>query len=90
MFCGLLYDVVQLPDALAAELLVADERGLWFLGYNGRTGEGPRKLSLFDPETGEVRTFVDVPGIAPNALAVGPSSVGVLDYHGTLTRIELA
>ena len=27
-------------------------RGLWFLGYNGRTGSGPRTLSLFDQETG--------------------------------------
>lgn len=83
-------EIVQLREALAASLLVADERGLWFLGYNGRTGEGPRTLSLFDPEMGEVRTFVDVPGIAPNAMAVGPSSVWVLDYHGTLTLIELA
>lgn len=52
-------------------------------------GAGPRRLSLFDPETREVQTFVDVPGIAPNAMAVGPRSVWVLDYHGTLTRIDL-
>jgi hypothetical protein len=36
-----------------------------------------------------VQTFVDVLGIAPNAMAVGPDSVGVLDYQGTLTGIEL-
>ncbi len=86
----LLGEAMQLPDALAAGLLVTEDRGLWFLGYNGRTGEGPRTLSLFDPQTGGVQTFVDVPGIAPNAMAVGPSSVWVLDYHGTLTRIQLA
>jgi Tol biopolymer transport system component len=85
----LLDDAVELPEALAAGLLTSDDRGLWFLGYDGRTGEGPRTLSLFDPETGEVQTFVDVPGIAPNAMAVAPDSVWVLDYHGTLTRIEL-
>lgn len=82
-------EAVQLPEALAAGLLVADDRGLWFLGYDGRTGAGPRTLSLFDPETGEVQTFVDVPGIAPNAMAVGPTSVWVLDYHRALTRIAL-
>jgi streptogramin lyase len=46
-------------------------------------------VSLFDPEIGEVQTFIDVRGIAPNAMAVGPNSVWILDYHGTLTRIEL-
>ncbi len=86
----LLGEAVQLPEALAAGLLVADDRGLWFLGYDGRTGAGPRTLSLLDPETGEVQTFVDVPGIAPSAMAVGPSSVWILDYHGMLTRINLA
>jgi streptogramin lyase len=64
----LLDEAAQLPEALAAGLLTSDDRGLWFLGYNGRTGSGPRTLSLFDPETGEVQTFVDVPGIAPNAM----------------------
>jgi streptogramin lyase len=85
----LLGEAMQLPEALAAGLLVAEDRGLWFLGYKGRTGSGPRTLSLLDPESGEVQTFVDVPGIAPNAIAIGPESVWVLDYHGTLTRIEL-
>ena len=80
----LLGEAVQLPEALAAGLLVADDRGLWFLGYDGRTGVVPRRLSLFDPETGEVQIFVDVPGVAP----VGPSSVWILDYHGMLTRID--
>lgn len=68
-------EAAELPEALAAGLLTSDDRGLWFLGYNGRTGSGPRTLSLFDPETGPVQTFVDVPGIAPNAMAVGPDSV---------------
>ena len=47
-------------------------------------------MSLVDPETGEVQTFVDVLGIAPNAMAVSPRSVWVLDCHGELTRIDLA
>lgn len=85
----LLGEAAELPEALAAGLLTSDDRGLWFLGYNGRTGSGPRTLSLFDPETGEVQVFVDVPGIAPNAMAVGPNSVWTLDYHGTLTRVAL-
>jgi len=85
----LLGEAAELPAALAAGLLTSDDRGLWFLGYNGRTGSGLRTLSLFDPQTGEIQTFVDVPGIAPNAMAVGPDSAWVLDYHGTLTRVEL-
>jgi TolB protein len=85
----LLDEAAELPEALAAGPLLSDDRGLWYLGYNGRTGSGPRTLSLFDPETGAVQAFVDVPGIAPSAMALGPHSVWVLDYHGTLTRIEL-
>lgn len=34
----LLGEAVQLPEALAAGLLTSDDRGLWFLGYNGRIG----------------------------------------------------
>ena len=55
----------------------------------GALAQDRRTLSLFDPATGEVLTFVDVPGAAPNAMAIGPDSAWVLDYHGTLTRIEL-
>jgi streptogramin lyase len=86
---GQLQDEAELPEAGAAGLLTSDDRGLWYLGYNGRAGSGPRTLSLFDPETGAVQALVDVPGIAPSAMALGPHSVWVLDYHGTLTRIEL-
>jgi hypothetical protein len=50
-------------------------------------GEASEKLGI--PETGAVQALVDAPGIAPSAMALGPHSVWVLDYHGTLTRIEL-
>lgn len=60
-----------------------------FLGYDGRTSAGPGALSLHDPGTGNPQTFIEVPGIAPNAMAIGPDSAWVLDYHGTLTRIAL-
>ena len=52
-------------------------------------GSEPRTLSLFDLGTEESMRMVDVPGIAPDAMAVRPTSVWVLDYHGAPTLIDI-
>jgi hypothetical protein len=59
----------------------ADRRGVWF-----RTA---RSLSLFDPTSGEARELVELNEGTPVAMAVGPDSVWILNYEGTLTHVAL-
>lgn len=69
--------------------LEADDTGIWFLGYNGVAGEGPNRLARFDPETDTVIELVALEEGNPVAMAVGPDSVWILNYEGTLTRVDL-
>ncbi|MEX2421755.1 MAG: hypothetical protein WD670_08060, partial [Actinomycetota bacterium] len=67
----------------------ADDRGIWFIGYDGRTGAPARRLVLFDPETGTVTELVEAEEGDPIAIAVSPDAIWVLNYEGTLTHIAL-
>jgi Tol biopolymer transport system component len=67
----------------------ADDRGIWFLGYNGLEGGGPVRLALFDPATGAVSEVVTLGEGNPIAMAVAPDSVWILNNEGTLTRVDL-
>lgn len=69
--------------------LGVDERGIWFLGYDGVRGKGPVRLDLFDPATGTVLELVELGEGTPVAMAVAPEGVWVLNYEGTLTHIAL-
>lgn len=73
--------------AVGQGFIQADDRGIWFLGYDGRTGEGARRLDLFDPETGTVTELVGVDEGNPVAMAVAPDGVWILNYEGTLTHV---
>lgn len=71
--------------------LEADDRGIWFLGVEERTGATERRLALFDPETGQVHELVSLGGDeSPVAMAVAPDSVWILNYEGTLTHVALS
>jgi Tol biopolymer transport system component len=65
----------------------ADDRGIWFLGLaqNGTD----RQLNLFDPATGEVTELLELDEGSPVAMAIAPDAVWILNYEGTLTRIDL-
>lgn len=67
----------------------ADDRGIWFIGFDGRTGGDARRLDVFDPSTGEVTELVTLEDGSPVAMAVAPESVWVLNYDGTLTHVAL-
>jgi Tol biopolymer transport system component len=69
--------------------LEADDRGIWFLGYNGLQGSGPVRLAMFDPEADAVIELVALEEGNPVAMAVGSDSVWILNYEGTLTRVDL-
>jgi hypothetical protein len=70
----------------------ADDRGIWFLGYDSVQGGGPARLALFDPGTDAVTELVTLDELyeeSPVAMAVAPDSVWILHYEGTLTRVDL-
>ena len=75
--------------AFCCGFIEADDRGIWFLGFNGRTGEGATRLDLFDPASQSVTELVEVDQGNPVAMAVAPDSVWVLNYEGTLTHVAL-
>jgi hypothetical protein len=75
--------------ALCCGFVEADDRGIWFLGYDGVQGAGPVRLTLFDPATDAVTEVVTLGDGNPVAMAVALDSIWILNYEGTLTRIDL-
>src|SRR5262245_4768815 len=75
-------------DVSCCGFLEADDRGIWFLSPDPRGGS-VRRLMLFDQEAGEATKLVDVAEGEPVAMAVAPNAVWILNYEGTLTRVEL-
>jgi hypothetical protein len=70
-------------------LEAADERGIWFLGYNGIEGTGPNRLVRFEPATDAVTELVTLNEGNPIAMAIAPNSVWILNHEGKLTRVDL-
>ena len=75
--------------AVGNGFIEADDRGIWFLGYNGQTGAPARRLDVFDPDTGTVTELVELTEGNPIDMAVTPDAVWVLNYAGMLTHIAL-
>ena len=75
--------------ALCCGSVEADDRAIWFLGYNGLEGEGPVRLTAFDPTTDGVTELATLAEGNPVAMAVAPGSVWILNHEGTVTRIDL-
>jgi hypothetical protein len=67
----------------------ADERGIWFLGYDGRTGGSQRRLDLFDPVTGSIVELVGFDEGNPVAMTLAPTGAWILNHEGTLTHVRL-
>ena len=75
--------------AICCGFIEADDRGIWFIGFDGRTGSGEPRLDLFDPESGEVSELVTLGEGTPVAMAVSPDAVWILNHEGTLTHVDL-
>ena len=75
--------------SLGRATLEADDTGIWFLGYDGLQGDGPVRLARFDPGTDTVTELVTLGEGNPVAMAIGPDSAWILNYEGTLTRVDL-
>jgi TolB protein len=75
--------------AICCGFIEADDRGIWFIAFDGRTGSGEPRLDLFNPESGEVSELVTLGEGTPVAMAVSPDAVWILNYEGTLTHVDL-
>lgn len=75
--------------AICCGFIEADDRGIWFIAFDGRTGTGPPRLDLFNPESGEVSELVTLGEGTPVAMAVSPDAIWILNYEGTLTHVDL-
>lgn len=75
--------------AVGDGFIESDDRRIWFLGYDGKTGALARRLDVFDPETGTVSELVALDEGNPVAMAVSPDAVWILNYEGTLTHVDL-
>jgi hypothetical protein len=75
--------------ALCCGFVEADDRAIWFLGHNGLEGEGPVRLTAFDPATDGVTELATLAEGNPVAMAVALDSVWILNYEGTLTKVDL-
>jgi Tol biopolymer transport system component len=73
--------------ALCCGFVAGDDRGLWFVGFDGRTGGGVRRLDLYDPDSGVVSELAELPDGNPVAMAVGGDGVWILNYEGTVTHL---
>jgi hypothetical protein len=82
-------DLDQSRLAIGVGLIEADDRGIWFFGYDGVQGDGPTRLARFDPGSETVTELVSLEEENPIAMAIGPDSVWILNYEGTLTRVDL-
>ena len=70
--------------------LETDDRAIWFLGYNGLEGGDPVRLAAFDPAAEEVTELATLRNGNPVAMAIAPDSVWILNYEGTLTKVDLS
>jgi TolB protein len=75
------YEVPNTGDALAV-----GEGGVWFIDPEGRS-----TIDRFDAGVGSVDLSVHLPdGTTPIAMITSPGVVWVLNYEGSLTRIDLS
>ncbi len=68
--------------------LAAGESGIWYAAYPGGNGNRSDSLARLDPATGKIRYFMELPGA--NAAALTETSIWVLNYDGSLTRVDIA
>jgi streptogramin lyase len=75
------YEAPNTGDALAV-----GEGGVWFIDPEGRN-----TIDRFDPSTGSVDLSVRLPDeTTPIAMITSPGVVWVLNYEGSLSRIDLS
>jgi DNA-binding beta-propeller fold protein YncE len=85
---GLLGDPLAVGKGVSFTSLVADEAGIWFLGYDAHDEKIPATVDRWNAGTDEIDVSVDPPE-SPVAMAMGEGSLWLLNYEGSLTRIEL-
>lgn len=68
--------------------LIGGEGGVWFVGYEPDDESVPATVDRLNAVTGEVDLSVDPPE-RPIAMAMATGSIWLLNYEGSVTRIDL-
>jgi hypothetical protein len=78
------FDEGRLPRSF----LLANDTEIWFAAYPGGNGTSPDTLARLNPATGRIEYFegADPGGIAAT---LGPGAIWILDFDGSVTRIDL-
>lgn len=84
----LLGDPIFVERGVSLTSLLAGEGGIWFVGYEPDDERDPATVDRLNAETGEIDVSLDPPE-APIAIAMDKDSIWLLNYEGSLTRIEL-
>jgi hypothetical protein len=67
------------------DALAVGEGGVWFIDPEGRN-----VVRRFNPSLGTVDLSARVPNdVTPIAMTTSPGALCVLDYHGSLVRVDL-
>jgi Tol biopolymer transport system component len=85
---GEVLDLVDAPIATSGTGMVSGEGGIWLVGYNPSGGRSIT-LNRLDPASGLIDLSAEVPEAGGIAIAAGNGAVWVLEYEGTVTRIDL-
>jgi hypothetical protein len=76
------------PNHEPRGFLVTDPSGIWFSAYPGADGDTPDRLTRIDPTTGKIAGYLSLDH-GPIDGAVLDGSLWILNYDGTVTRVDL-
>ncbi len=79
---------VRVAKGIRATQMVAGDGGVWFSGYDPSHASVHDVIHRFDPSTGRVEVSVE-DARGPVAMALAPRSLWVLNYNGSLERVDL-
>ena len=69
--------------------MVSDGGGIWFVGYDPDEVDASPTLHRYDPDAGQVDVSVELENPEPIALALGAEALWVLNYDGSVTRVDI-
>jgi hypothetical protein len=69
--------------------MVSAEGGIWFVGYDPESLDASPTLQRYDLTSAQVDVSLELEDPEPIALAFGKHAVWVLNYDGSVTRVDL-
>jgi DNA-binding beta-propeller fold protein YncE len=69
--------------------MISDGGGIWFVGYDPDEANALPTLHRYDPDVEQVDVSVELKKPEPIALGIGGEALWVLNYDGSVTRVDL-